>query len=174
MRWHILILFLILFSIIFYVYINNWHLKDLGIRSDNLRETFLPHFIFTIIGSIFLVLFFKYQGESIRSEWWSVPHLQIFFILTSAAQVFIFLSFLMPVLFSDLNNIYLAILFNALFFTIIHSIYSDFILLWPIIFFAGISFATIYFFYPNFIWATLSHSVLNFIVVLFGHLRKLS
>ena len=63
---------------------------------------------------------------------------------------------------------FLAIAVNAIIFALLHIIYSNDYVSLLMIFAAGLGFAGMYLYYPNLILIALSHSVLNFIAVLFG------
>ncbi len=148
-------------------------LQDLGIRADNLKQTFLPHLLFTLFSLLVLFLLIKYQGISIIKNWQTDRHFQYMFILISFAQAFIFLSFLMPKLNNLTNNLFLAITINAILFTAIHFFYTDFYHESVVLFLVGFGFAAVYSYYPNLIWAGISHSIINFVAVLFGFLSNI-
>jgi len=158
---------------ILFVFIERTTLGDLGIRTDNFKETFLPHLIFTIISLSIILIFVKYSGATLVDKWWLNSHFQYFFIIISFVQVFLFLGYLIPKLNSVLPSVWLAILINAVLYTLAHFIYQDFSTMWLFLFLGGLGFATIYIFYPNLILAGASHAVLNFFIVLFGYFTKL-
>ncbi|MBP7708062.1 hypothetical protein KA107_00115 [Candidatus Pacearchaeota archaeon] len=148
-------------------------LKDLGIRADNLKQTFLPHLVFTLVVLVILLILVKYNGASVIKNWQTDRHFQYMFLIISFAQAFVFLSFLMPRLNSLTNSLLLSLIINALIFTAIHFVYADFYHEAGILFLVGFGFAAVYAYYPNLLWAGISHAVLNFVTVLFGFLSNI-
>ena len=145
-----------------------WTLQGLGIRTDNLVQSIIPYVIFTLVGLIVIFLLAKFLGKNPVDEWWSQPHFLYLFIPISIFQEFAFRGFLMPKLESIFLSVAIVILVNSLLFAFLHIIYPNPLLFLPLGFLAGIGFAVMYYFYPNLILISISHSILNFFAVLYS------
>lgn len=156
--------------ILLIVLIQGWSLKDLGIRFDNILVSFKPYIFFTLLFIIVIFVVAKIFNRDFVSGWWKRPHFEFLFIPLSLAQELAYRSFLMPLLSLVLDNALAIILLNALLFTFLHAIYYDFKYVALLLFFNGIGFATLYYYYPNFILVFVSHAILNFLAVLYGFL----
>lgn len=154
------------------MYIEKWTLVDVGLRFDNLGVSYLPYFIFTIVGLLFIitVLTFEHKEASFSNE--NKHHLLYLFIPISFLQEFLFRSFLVPKLMQVFNYAFVVIFVSALIFMYLHTIYSNNKLSLFITFIAGIGFTLMYLLFPNLILITISHAVLNFTVVLYGYFNK--
>ena len=146
----------------------HWTPAKLGIRADNFVKSIIPYLIFTILGVLVIYFFAKFLGRSPVNEWWTKSHFVYIFIPISIFQEFAFRAFLMPKLESLFLSAITLILVNALLFAFLHIIYPHPSLNLPFGFIAGVGFATMYYFYPNLILISISHSVLNFFAVFYS------
>ena len=144
-----------------------WTLRDLGIRTDNLRTTFLPYALFTITGLIGIFLFAFFLDQPAASNWWLHSHFQYGFLVASVLQEFMFRGFLMPKLRIIFDHAWQVIAVNAALFTLVHLIFPDALLFLPLGLVSGIAFAALYYYYPNLILISISHSILNFFALYF-------
>lgn len=146
----------------------NYTWQTYGIRTDNLTQAFWPYLIFTFLGLCFIVIAAKKLKKPKISTWWKHSHFTFLFLPISIFQEFLFRGYLMPRLESMLSMAWLIILINTLLYTFIHIFYNEKKIVLPLTFLAGICFAGIYYFYPNLILISVSHSILNFFVVLYS------
>lgn len=144
-----------------------WSLKKLGIRIDNLRSSFLPYLTFTLVGVGIIFLFIKLTGRTYLDEYWKLYHFQGLFVLISTFQEFAFRGYLIPKLKSFISSDLKVILINSLLFSLLHIIFPNPWLMLPLAFLAGVAFSTMYKFFPNLILISISHSILNFVAVLY-------
>lgn len=147
----------------------NWTLKDMAIRFDNLSEALIPYIIFTIIGVMFLITISEVSNKRMIVTKAKYFHLMFLFLPVSFLQEFLFRSFLIPKLLNIFSDAFVVIMVNALLFMYLHSIYSNNALSLFITLIAGIGFSIMYLFYPNLILLTISHSFLNFFAILYGY-----
>lgn len=160
----LLVVGLVLMAIIFK---EKWSLKDLGLRTDNLKQSLLPYLIFTICGTLGIVLLAKILGRSAVVSWWEQPHFQYRFLIMSILQEFAFRGFLIPRLKLLFTSSFNVIAVNALLFAFIHLVFPQPLLLLSLGILGGISFAAMYYKYPNLVLITISHTIFNFLAVLF-------
>jgi membrane protease YdiL (CAAX protease family) len=146
---------------------SNWSWKKLGLRSDNLKKSFLPYLIGTLFGVVVLIGLALLLRRSPAHGWYLEPHFQFFFLLSSAFQEFTYRGYLVPKLEKMFTSSALQVLVNALLFTFLHSFFPNPQLVLPLTFIAGLVFTVVYKKYPNLYLITLAHSVLNFITVLY-------
>lgn len=143
----------------------NW--KTLGIRTDNLKQCFIPYLIFTIFSSVALFVFFKISNAHVflNSLWHNLYPNLLMLILIAFIQEFLFRSLLMGYLREKLNSPLLIIVINSLVFSLIHLIFPFKTVLIPGSFIAGLGFATMFYYYPNLFLITASHAFLNYLLV---------
>jgi membrane protease YdiL (CAAX protease family) len=161
-----LILFLLLY-IVSVVFKEKWGVKELGFRTDNIKTAALPYLLFTTVGVVGIVILALFLGKNPVSNWWQKSHFLYGFLLLSFIQELGFRGFLIPRLKSIFNSPYLVIGVNGLLFAFIHVVFPNAVQLFPLGIVSGVSFATIYYYYPNLYLVTLSHAVMNFLAVLF-------
>lgn len=167
-RLRFLLLVVVLLASLVLSYFEKLSFFQLGIRSDNFNISIIPYTLLTIVGLVFIILVAKWLNFQPVLNWRKSPHFQYMFIILSVAQEFLYRSFLMIKLEVLINSPFLIIMLNTLLFTYLHVIYPNKITNLAISFTGGLAFATIYYFYPNLILISLSHSVLNFAVVYYG------
>jgi membrane protease YdiL (CAAX protease family) len=141
---------------------------ELGIRSDNLLSSFLPYLIFTFLGTLLIYVVAKVMRKKHLAFWWKYPHFQYLFIGISLVQEFVYRSFLIYGLRSVTASTLLIILINALLFCYIHIIYPGKKTNLILAFIGGLGFAAMYLYFPNLLLISVSHSVFNFIAVVYG------
>jgi uncharacterized protein len=158
-------------AVILIVLIERWSLEKLGIRTDNFREAIIPYAICTIIGAISLIIISEVLKRERQEHFFKKRFFMYEFMIVSIIQEFTFRGFLFPLLQEIVKNNILVILINAFLFTLMHMIYSNNLASLLIVFLGGVYFATIYNLYPNLILISISHAVLNYIVVLYNFYR---
>ncbi len=161
---------LLVFSLLIYGVIKkqHWTKENLGITTKNI-ERYLPvYFISTFIALVAVIIFARSLNFHPVHRWWTMPHFLFLFMPVSFFQEFAFRGFLMPLLKKVFPDSFTIITVNALLFAGMHAIYPFPEIGLPFAFVAGLFFAILYHKYPNLILVSLSHSVLNFAVVLFG------
>lgn len=165
-RIHILVLiFVITLGIIFF---EKWNIFDLGIRIDNINESIIYYTIFTLIGIIFLIILAKVLKNSPEKNFFKQKHFIFGFILLSILQEFLFRSFLILKLSIIFDSSFLIIIINSILFTFMHLIYFNKRSVLLLLFFSGVAFASLYLYFPNLILISVSHSILNYVAVMFG------
>lgn len=162
-HWVVYVFSLVVLGIVIY---ERWSLKKLGIRTDNIRETLVPYTLFTIVGLGVIFVFAFFLDRNTAIEWWLYPHFQYGFLVTSVLQEVMFRGFLMPKLKNIFSSAWHVIGANGLLFALIHVVFPDPLLLFPLGLISGIAFAAMYYYYPNLILIALSHSILNFFAML--------
>lgn len=165
-RIHVLILICII--TIGIIIFERWSLFDLGIRMDNIEENLIPYALFTIIGVFSLITAAKVLKKVPEKDFYKQKHFIAGFIALSVLQEFLFRSFLIVKLGFIFNSLFLIILINAFIFTIMHLIYFNKKSILVLLFCSGIVFAYLYLNYPNLILISISHSILNYIAVMYG------
>jgi membrane protease YdiL (CAAX protease family) len=126
----------------------------------------VPYLVFTIIAAG--TAFFYLSWKNIRPVWNKNTICYIasgLFIVSSFIQEFVFRSFLTVKLFAVYDSVIFVILMNAALFTLMHLIYSEDNSVFAPLFIVGLCFAALYVYFPNLILITLSHSVLNAMIV---------
>lgn len=146
--------------------IKRWPFKTIGLRTDNLKQGIIPYIAFTLAGTIAIVLMAKLLGKQPVTEWWGYSHFLFWFAPISFVQELAFRSYLMPKLEHVVEKTWVVIGINGLLFALMHVIYPDPLLLFPLGLAAGVGFAAMYRAYPNLWLISLSHMVLNFVTTL--------
>lgn len=149
--------------------LEKWNLTMLGVRTDTMKKYFAPYAVFTFVMVVLITSF----GEDITkteelAQWWNYNHFLYRFFIVSALQEVAYRGYLMPSLGSLIKKPALLIIANALLFTFLHSIFPKPLIGLPIAFIGGIGFALMYYRYPNLPLIILSHSIINFYIVLYG------
>ena len=161
---------LLIFTVLIYGVIKkqHWTNEDLGLTTKNIKK-FLPvYFVTTSLAFITIVAVAIFFGFHPIPRWWTQPHFLFLFIAISFFQEFAFRGFLIPLLKKVFPDTFTIITVNALLFAGMHAIYPFAYIGLPFAFMGGLFFAILYHKYPNLILVSISHSILNFIVVLFG------
>lgn len=154
---------------IFGIYIEKTSIYELGIRSDNLKNTFIPYFLFTFIAAVLTVWYAWYSGKTPVESWWKIPYLQYIFIPTSIVQEFIYRGFFQTQ-YQKFLKPSISILIIAIVYSFMHILWGsgEFIILTLL---AGLIWGILWYKYPNLIWMSISHSVLNFLINYFGYIN---
>lgn len=161
-----------LVSIVFFLLLvllkEKWNFNMLGIQKSTIRTYFPVYLIFTILG----VLLISQLGERIGFEelhkWWRYKHFLYLFFIVSAFQEIAYRGYLIPALAKLTDSPLLIILCNTLLFTLLHTIFPNPLINLPLAFIGGFGFSILYMKYPNLPLIILSHSILNFVAVLYG------
>lgn len=166
-RFYLLVLFFCIICVVVLVINERWSLKILNIRTDNLKNTFVPYFIFTILGCGFLVLMaaILHKEKIITNPWmlllgWSIP--------IGLVQEFLYRGFLIPKIKKIYSSLVVVVLLNGAIFSFLHILYKPLSIVLPITFVAGIFFAWLYIKFPNLLILSLSHGILNFVAIWYG------
>ena len=143
-------------------------LRTLGFRTDNLRASANPYLFFTAGGVGILTTLTLVLGKEVL---YTVPVVLLIVLVAlpiSAAQEFLYRSYLFPLLRQLSQSVVVVVVVNAALFALLHIIYANLVVVLPLTFVAGIGFAFMYQYYPNVILITLSHTMLNAYAVAFG------
>lgn len=164
------IFILILCSIFMYYIIKKekWSLQSLGLSTHSFRKYLIPYLLFTLIGVTGIIFFANNYEFEPQSSWWTKPHFIFLFIIVSFLQEFAYRGFLIPKMKNFFTDRLGIVLINALLFTMLHIIYPIPQIMLPLSFAGGLAFATIYMKYPDLLLISISHSILNFVAVLYG------
>ncbi len=163
---------LIVAAVLIIVKVGDWSLFELGIRTDNFRESFWPYTVFTLVGLATIALSAQELGRKPDANWRKDKHFLGLFIPISIAQVFLYRSFLIPVLNDILPVAWFVIGAHALLFMYLHIIYPNPKVNLLLALIGGAGFGAMYYYFPNFYLASLSHMALNFIAVYYGFLAS--
>ncbi|MFA6324849.1 MAG: type II CAAX endopeptidase family protein [Candidatus Paceibacterota bacterium] len=167
-NWRIILL--VLSSLFIYGIIRHehWSYEEMGIRHDNIKRALPFYLLLIVIGLLSLfIIDSKINLPDIDTKIFFIKTF-IFFLPISFFQEFIFRSFLIPRLRKLFNNNYSIIFLNTILFVFMHIIYSNWIIILPLLFVSGILFAWIYLKHPNLILISITHSVLNLTAMLLG------
>lgn len=161
---------LMVISLFIYGYIrrSGWGSDELGFHPKSWKSGILPYSLFTIVGVAVILWVGKTYFPAPAISWWQDTRLISFFIIISFAQEFIFRGFLMRFLSEFWNSPYKIIITNAILFALIHVIYQSPEIGVPLSFVGGLFFALLYYFFPNLVYISISHSILNFLAVYYG------
>ena len=148
----------VLISILAILFHEKIHIKDIGLRVDNLLKA-LPFYGATLFSAILgLAIVTQFLNLSFFPGYTSYYHFYGLFILVAFAEAFLYLGFLLPRLENLTSKPWLAILITSIIFALMHSIYPS--LLFVILtFFFGLLISTAYHFRPNLILATIIFAV---------------
>ncbi len=164
------VLVLLIFSLLIYGVIRTeqWTSADVGITTKNVRAALPVYVIATVVAVCAIIVFAEFIDMPETLEWWTKQHFLFVFLLVSFFQEFAFRGFLMPLLSKIFRDGVVVVGVNAALFALMHAIYPVPHIGLPLSFVGGVFFATLYRKYPNLILVTLSHSVLNFLLVWYG------
>lgn len=141
-------------------------LKTLGVRTDNLKKSFVPYLLFTLAGVVGLFILSQIFGKSPLPKWWTYSHLQWAFLPISIVQEFGYRAFLQTKL-QKLLAPWQAILLTTLLYSGMHILWKD-----PLIilmtFFGGLGWGYLWYKYPNLYLISISHAILNFMAIYFN------
>lgn len=140
--------------------------KELGFRTDNLKNSLFPYAIFTAIGIIGLILLSKFINSQPLDPWWIYPHLQWAFLPISVAQEFVYRSFAQTKL-QKASNPFLAIIIVTILYSGMHILWKDPLVI-TMTFIGGLAWGYLWYKYPNFYLISISHALLNFFAIYFG------
>ncbi len=166
-EYRIIMLLAISLLIFGIVHHNKWTFYDIGIFRKFMKDI-LPYSLLTIGGVGFIIWLSAIVPHSPLLEWWENAKFLLLFIPISVLQEVIFRGVLMKLLRDAFTNPIFIIILNAAVFALIHVIYVNATFVLPMTFIAGIGFAWIYYRYPNLILISISHTIFNFIAMIFG------
>ena len=166
-KFRLILLFLVFSCVILIIRFQNIPLKVLGLRIDNISESFFIYLISTTIAIIFLFSLSRIFKNKKAINWYQDPHFLFLFLPISFAQQFLFQGFL----FSQLSLIFgtiLVVIINALIFGYMHTIYPRPLFSFYLGTLSGVFFGILNTFYPNILLLTITHAILNIAAVYFG------
>ncbi len=166
-QFRIILLFVVALLLLGIIRHAHWTYADLGIRRIRQKDI-LPYALFTTGGIAFIVWLATIAPHASYGEWWEDVKFLLLFIPISILQEVIFRGILMNFLRRAFKNPLFIIVLNACIFTLLHVIYLHSAFVLPFTFIAGIGFAWMYYQYPNLILISISHTILNFIAMIFG------
>jgi len=163
------VLITVVFITILGIYSEKMTIYELGVRTDNLKGTFRPYFFFTFLSVVLIIWHARYSGKTPLEYWWQIPYLQFAFIPTSIVQEFIYKGFFQTQYQKILKPI-ISILISAIIFSFMHILWNsvEFMIM---TLFGGLMWSLLWYRYPNLIWISISHSVLNFLINYFGYIN---
>lgn len=141
-------------------------LKELGIRTDNIKQSILPYTLFTLVGTIGLFILSSSLGKNPLSNWWTYSHLQWAFLPISLVQEFVYRAVFQTKLQKVMKPIK-AILIVTVLYSGMHILWKDPLIL-TMTFFGGLAWGYLWYKYPNLYLITLSHAILNFLAIYLG------
>lgn len=167
-KYRLYILFLMPFLVIIFIIYDKMSFYDLGFRLDNLFVGVMPYLFLTLLGVFGIYLFAKIIDRKIdKSLIKKDPHFfLLLFIPISIIQQFMFEAFLLNKLLVVFDPFF-AIIFTALIFAYMHTIYPGVYINFPLAFIGGFLFTQTYYFFPNIILASIMHMCLNPVAVLY-------
>ena len=167
-KYRSLVLYSTVLAVILGVVTEKMSLNEIGIRTDNLKQTFLPYFLFNIIALIIVIWHARNTGKIPLENWWKIPYFQFIFIPTSIVQEFIYRSFFQTQYQKILNPV-ITILVIAVLYSFMHILWNsaEFLVMTLI---GGIVWGILWYKYPNLIWMSASHSILNFFINYYGYI----
>lgn len=156
----------VLIIVLVWVMVSKMTLKELGFRRDNIKKSWLPYGVFTVLGVIGLIVFAQLLHKQPLPYWWTNPHLQWLFLPISVMQEFIYRSVGQTKL-QKVSSPWIAILTINVLYAGMHVLWRD-----PLVilmtFIGGIGWGYLWYKYPNFYLLAASHAVLNFAAVYLG------
>jgi len=144
-----------------------WTHADVGITKDFMKDI-LPYTLFTAAGVAFVLWLAQIVPHTPLIEWWEDVKFLLLFIPISVLQEVIFRGVLMNLLKRAFTSPIFIIVLNACVFALMHVIYLNSSFVLPFTFIAGVGFAWMYYKYPNLILISISHTILNFVAMIFG------
>ncbi len=148
---------------------NMWHLKDFGLRIDNIKESFSVYVVCTTIGvSLIIFLAEKLQIQPRSWELVEVFELALLSIVVSVLQELLYRGYLIKLAEEIWASKWWIGITNVIFFTFLHAFYPNLAVILPVTFLGGILFFLIYTKYPNMILVSLMHIMLNFTALQLG------
>ncbi len=145
-----------------------WTRDMLGLGRHRIKKYALPYIIFTAVAVFAIVYFGEKIGREELASWWKHSHFLYKFFLVSLFQEVGYRAYLIPALGKLVKKPVFIVTLNAILFTLLHIIFPDPMIGLPLAFVGGLGFALMYLEYPSLILIVLSHSVINFLVVLYG------
>lgn len=159
----------ILISLLMVVLIKEkWTKAMLGMTTHRMKKYIIPYALFTLIAIILITLFGEKMGQEGLTRWWTHQHFLYGFFIVSLFQEIGYRAYLIPALGKLVSKPIYIILINALLFAFLHILFPNPLLGLPLAFIGGIGFALMYMKYPSLLLIIISHSTINFFVVLYG------
>ncbi len=150
------------------VFREKWLPSIWGVHKYNYKKYLLAYSIFTICGVFAVSQFGEHIGREELSRWWTYSHFLYVFIIVSAFQEIAYRGYLIPALGKLTSSPVSIVVWNTLIFTFLHVIFPNQLVGLPLAFMGGLGFSIMYLIFPSLPLIIISHSVLNFAVVLYG------
>lgn len=165
----IAVLGMLLVLLMFILFFEKWNFAMLGFYKGSIKKYLMPYALFTGVG-VFLIVQFAESITKVEepARWWTHPHFIYLFFVVSFLQEVAYRGYLMPALGKLIREPASMIFINALIFTFLHTMFPGIAVGLPVAFIGGIGFAIMYYSYPSLPLIVISHSILNFLVVLHG------
>lgn len=137
--------------------------------SPNLRQSVILYLLFTTTAFTISYTFIHltHQEDKLCRLWSNLYNPLWLVVPISVGQELIFRGWLMPTLKKRIHNLVRVILINAALFSLAHFVLPFPEIVVPGAFAIGLGFAAIYYFYPNLVLISLSHTLLNLLSVPF-------
>ena len=151
------------------LYFEKWTPRMLGIVPHTFKKYLLHYLVFTLIGVVVIAQFSEHVMHTEEvTRWWQHSHFLYMFFVVSFFQEVAYRGYLIPALGKLSRNPAWIMLANTLLFTLLHTIFPDMAVSLSVAFVAGVGFSIMYMKYPSLPLIIISHSILNFVAVLFG------
>lgn len=138
-----------------------------GLLSNNYMRDAAVYFL--LIAAFFLISSFAISRSGYLDKFlvlWSSLYRPLWLVFpVSIFQEVIFRGWLMPVLREKFHKFLFVVLINAVLFATTHLVFPYREIMVPGAFLVGLGFATIYYFFPNLILASIAHMSFNLLVI---------
>lgn len=145
-----------------------WTFRMLGFKHTTTWKEVLAYTLVTALGVIAISQLGEKIGYEELADWWKRPHFLYLFFVVSLFQEIAYRGYMIPALGKLFSSPVRIIVLNTVLFTFLHSIFPPYFINLPLAFVGGITFSILYMKYPNLLLIVISHSILNFVAVLFG------
>lgn len=167
LSFRLIILACIAICVIAIIVRENWTWQELGFRKITVAG-FVTYTLATTIGVVCIILYARGLPLSPVTSDIFFRRLLLTFIPISFLQEFLFRGFLMHMLQKVYDDRTTILLYNALLFAVLHSIYPFAVATFPLVFLGGLFFAALYMQEKNIFLITFSHAILNFVALTLG------
>ena len=165
-QYNLYVLLAVTLIIVGIIVTEQWSLKDLGIRLDNIKKSASWYLLLVAFAIVTIVVLARLLNQNTQDIFSNV-HFQYVFVIISFLQEFLFRSFLIPKLKLLTASPTLVIVSNGILFGLIHLIFANPLSLFVLSTLLGVGFAYVYYYRPNLILATIAHSIINFVAVFY-------
>lgn len=160
------VLVVVVLATVYLIFKEKMKAKSLGFRTDNFKQSLLPYTAFTLLSLVVLASLVVILGKKPLDNWWTYSHLQWAFLPISFVQEFVYRAYFQTKLQKVLQPS-LAILITATLYSAMHVLWKDPLII-ALTFGSGLGWGYLWYKYPNLYLISLSHTVLNYLIILFG------